>query len=56
MRVGFSPEIKGVTVDVVAEAMVCEKCRTPVMDPNMMNALRQAAADKYHMEQGLKSR
>ena len=52
-RIRFSPEVKGINVDVVVEAMVCEECHTPVMDSSMMNDLRRAAADKYRVDQGL---
>ena len=52
-RIRFSPEVKGINIDVVVEAMVCEECHTPVMDSSMMNDLRRAAADKYRADQGL---
>lgn len=52
-RIRFSPEVKGTPVDVMIEALVCEKCNTPVMDPSMMNDLRLAAANKYRMDNGL---
>ncbi len=49
----FSPEVKGIAVDVVVEAMVCQECKTPVMDASMMNELRKATADKYRADHGL---
>ena len=52
-RIRFSPEVKGIRVDVVVEAMVCDKCHTPLMDSSMMDELRRAAADKYRADRGL---
>lgn len=52
-KVRFNPEVKGVNVDVIVDALVCAKCHSPVMDPSMMNTLRSAAADKYREINGL---
>ncbi|MEM8727696.1 MAG: type II TA system antitoxin MqsA family protein [Chlamydiota bacterium] len=49
----FYPEIKGVKVEVIVEANVCQKCGASVMDPSMMDALRRSAADKYRSDRGL---
>jgi putative zinc finger/helix-turn-helix YgiT family protein len=43
----FTPEVKGVEVEVVASSFICIKCRAPLMDTEQMNNLRRAAADKY---------
>jgi putative zinc finger/helix-turn-helix YgiT family protein len=43
----FTPEVKGVEVEVVTSTLVCTKCKTPLMDTEQMNTLRRAAADKY---------
>lgn len=43
----FTPEVKGVEVEVVTSTFICKKCRTPLMDTEQMNNLRRGAADKY---------
>ena len=52
-RVPLCPEIKGVKVEVVAEAIVCQDCNNAIMDSSMMNELRRAAADKYRSDNEL---
>ena len=49
----FNPKIKGVEVDVVVEAFVCDDCGSPLMNSAMMNELRKAAADQYRIDRGL---
>lgn len=49
----FTPEIKGEEVDVVAPAMVCAQCNTPLMNDEQMSYLRKMAADAYRKKHGL---
>lgn len=49
----FTPEIKGEEVEVIAPAMVCVKCNTPLMNDEQMNNLRKATANAYRKIHGL---
>jgi putative zinc finger/helix-turn-helix YgiT family protein len=43
----FTPDIKGVEVEVVVPAFVCIKCNASLMDDDQMSQFRRAAADEY---------
>ncbi|NGX32072.1 MAG: hypothetical protein K1060chlam4_00110 [Candidatus Anoxychlamydiales bacterium] len=49
----FTPEIKGEEVEVIAPAMVCVKCNTPLMNDEQMSNLRKATANAYRKIHGL---
>ncbi len=49
----FTPEIKGEEVEVIAPAMICSHCSTPLMDDEQMSHLRKMAADVYRKKHGL---
>ena len=52
-RIRFPVELKGETVEVLAEAFVCGACGEPQMDAEQMNRLRRASADAYRKAHGL---
>lgn len=49
----FTPEIKGEEVEVIAPAMICSHCSTPLMDDEQMSHLRKMSADIYRKNHGL---